>query len=338
MIHETQTQTTALIPFEYNSQPVRVVQDENGEPWWVAKDVCAILGISNHRTTLATVLYDDEKGVHKVDTPGGIQKLRTVNGSGLFALIFRSRKPDAKRFRKWITSEVIPSLRRNGYYTMPNLEIDHSPLRVAILNYRESFGRGADADISKTTGVDPNIISRIARGTTRTPSAETWSALYRARPDIIPAPPWVDSRAAKPQDFPEPAHAHGISAADRRRAASLIEKAAEAQRESARLCVEAADLLRSRGVHKTDTPFNQSELFDNHPTIDSNGVMTGAPGSIPMPPGSPYRSYHEWAARKGYSSSTAQRVMAEYRANPNKVQTGPVGRRLLADIKAELLH
>lgn len=103
---------------------VRVVE-KDGEPWFVAKDVCVCLDISNSRDALTT-LDDDEKGVAIADTPGGPQEMQTVSESGFYTLVFKSRKPEAKAFRKWVTSEVIPAIRKTGKYELPinpNVEI-----------------------------------------------------------------------------------------------------------------------------------------------------------------------------------------------------------------------
>lgn len=88
----------------------------DGEPWFVAKDVCEVLGIADH-TTATRDLENNEKGTHSMRTLGGNQTVLIVNESGLYALIFKSRKPKAKAFRKWVTSEVLPSIRKTGGYT-----------------------------------------------------------------------------------------------------------------------------------------------------------------------------------------------------------------------------
>lgn len=103
-----------LVKFEFKSHEVRTVVID-GEPWFVAKDVCEILEIANSRDAI-TSLDEDEKGVAITDTPGGKQSLTTVSESGLYALIFKSRKPQAKAFRKWVTSEVLPQIRKTGKY------------------------------------------------------------------------------------------------------------------------------------------------------------------------------------------------------------------------------
>jgi prophage antirepressor-like protein len=101
--------------FKFDESVVRVAMTV-GEPWFVAKDVCDIL---EHSDTSKAVerLDDDERGTNIVRTPGGPQTMLTVNESGLYALIFTSRKPEAKRFRKWVTSEVLPEIRKTGRYS-----------------------------------------------------------------------------------------------------------------------------------------------------------------------------------------------------------------------------
>ncbi len=96
---------------------VRTIVIDN-EPWFVAKDVCEVLEISNSRGAISS-LDDDEKGVANTDTLGGKQEMSIINESGLYSLVLRSRKPEAKIFRKWITSEVIPSIRKNEVYMTP---------------------------------------------------------------------------------------------------------------------------------------------------------------------------------------------------------------------------
>ena len=100
--------------FKFDESPVRAVM-QGDQPWFVAKDVCDILGIANPRDAIAE-FDDDERGVVNADTPGGRQELNAVNESGLYALIFASRKPDAKRFRKWVTGTVLPEIRKTGSY------------------------------------------------------------------------------------------------------------------------------------------------------------------------------------------------------------------------------
>jgi anti-repressor protein len=103
-----------LVIIESGPNKVRV-QGIDGEPQFLAKDVCAVLDLEKPRSSCA-LLDDDEKDVHSVDTPGGEQKMLVISESGLYSLVLRSRKENARAFRKWITSEVIPSIRKTGVY------------------------------------------------------------------------------------------------------------------------------------------------------------------------------------------------------------------------------
>ena len=137
-----------VTPFLFENEAlVRVVTGTDGLPWFVAADVCRALGIRNNRDAVEN-LDEDEKGVANTDTPGGNQDLLTVSESGLYALIFRSRKPEAVRFRKWVTGEVLPSIRRTGSYTAPPIttpvDVDaDEPLnvrRALVAECRQTFG------------------------------------------------------------------------------------------------------------------------------------------------------------------------------------------------------
>lgn len=93
---------------------VRVVE-RSGEPWFVAADVCRALGLDSTGKAL-TRLDDDEKGVNSIRTLGGSQMMTIINESGLYALVLGSRKPEAKAFKRWVTHEVLPAIRRTGRY------------------------------------------------------------------------------------------------------------------------------------------------------------------------------------------------------------------------------
>lgn len=105
-----------LRTFAFDHMPVRVVE-RDGEPWWFIADICAVLEISNTRDA-GSRLDADEKGVALTDTPGGPQQVTILNESGLYSLILGSRKPEAKVFKKWITSEVLPAIRKTGAYSV----------------------------------------------------------------------------------------------------------------------------------------------------------------------------------------------------------------------------
>lgn len=100
--------------FRYHNSRVRVV-NQDGTAWFVAKDVCDILEITNYRNAVSR-LKDTMKGVHTVDTPGGKQDMVTVNEAGLYKLVFTSRKEEAEHFTDWIALEVLPSIRKHGIY------------------------------------------------------------------------------------------------------------------------------------------------------------------------------------------------------------------------------
>ena len=107
-----------IIIFNHLGNNVRVMTDEQGEPLFVLKDVCNALGITNTRNVSAR-LDEDMKGVCPVDTLGGTQQLTVINEPGLYEVIIRSDKPEAKAFRRWVTSEVLPSIRKHGMYATP---------------------------------------------------------------------------------------------------------------------------------------------------------------------------------------------------------------------------
>lgn len=121
---------SAPVVYPFDSFSVRVVLID-GDPWFVAADVCDALGIRKHRDALSK-LDADERGSVKVDTLGGVQELAAVNESGLYTLILRCRgatKPGTipHRFRKWVTGDVLPSIRKTGSYQSP---LPHAPARV----------------------------------------------------------------------------------------------------------------------------------------------------------------------------------------------------------------
>lgn len=90
----------------------------NGEPYFVGKDVATILGYSNPRDAISKHVDDEDKGVAKCDTLGGVQDLTMINESGLYSLILSSKMPTAKKFKHWVTSEVLPSIRKTGSYSI----------------------------------------------------------------------------------------------------------------------------------------------------------------------------------------------------------------------------
>ncbi len=92
----------------------------NNEPWLVGKDVANILGYSNPQKAIRDHVYEEDKGVNEMVTPGGKQNVTIINESGVYSLIFGSKLPNAKKFKHWVTSEVLPSLRKTGRYEIPS--------------------------------------------------------------------------------------------------------------------------------------------------------------------------------------------------------------------------
>lgn len=177
---------SALAVFSFQEEhQVRVVMI-NGEPWFVAKDVCDALRLVNSRKALMS-LDEDEKGVTLSYTPGGEQKLNIISESGLYTLILRCRDAvkqgtTAWRFRKWVTNEVLPSIRKNGEYVY----IEPEPMRAAEpLNWRQKeYLRGLINDIAQSFQYRNSWISGV------------WLALRRACRNPSPNPITVDDLPA----------------------------------------------------------------------------------------------------------------------------------------------
>lgn len=94
----------------------------DGEPWFVGKDVALALGYSNHRDALRKHVDSEDKGESQIATPSGTQQMTIINESGMYSLIFGSKLESAKRFKRWVTSEVLPALHKTGTYTIPGAE------------------------------------------------------------------------------------------------------------------------------------------------------------------------------------------------------------------------
>lgn len=110
---------------------VRAVE-VNGEPYFVGKDVAEILGYSNSRKAISDHVDEEDKGVTKCDTLGGVQELTVINESGLYSLILRSQLPSAHKFKRWVTSEVLPTIRKHGVYAVEDLINNPDALITAL--------------------------------------------------------------------------------------------------------------------------------------------------------------------------------------------------------------
>ena len=117
---------------------IRVVRDEDGEPWFVAKDVLDVLDLDK---TALRKLDEDEKGVDSIHTPGGEQQMTIVTEPGFYKLVMRSRKPEAKAFQRWVTHEVLPALRRDGGYMVARDETPEQTMARAVLLAQQTIDR-----------------------------------------------------------------------------------------------------------------------------------------------------------------------------------------------------
>lgn len=109
----------AIQTFNYNGKNVRTVEMD-GEPWFVLKDVCQILGITDHKVAARRLEEDEVCLIPLTDSMGRKQQMTIINESGLYNIVLRSDKNEAKPFRKWVTSEVLPSIRKHGAYVTPS--------------------------------------------------------------------------------------------------------------------------------------------------------------------------------------------------------------------------
>lgn len=228
--------TNAVQPFFFNAHEVRGLAID-GDPWFVAKDVCDVLEIQNV-TQAVSSLDEDERSMYCIGRQG---EVNIVSESGLYALVFKSRKPEARAFRKWVTAEVLPALRRRGSYETPQArsrisrsDVFHhrGPLSATGLDIRYTLDLtrialrpcpATLAMVERLTGVDLSDISERIREEARlnhpteslfedfiaestTPAPGVWvnaSALYRAFLDWFHSRPRQDGRGA----VPAPTHA-----------------------------------------------------------------------------------------------------------------------------------
>lgn len=139
-----------LIPFHFDAHEIRVQVDSSGDPWWIAKDVCDVLSIKNPTDALK-ILEPHEKALEKIEgMPYAPHGVNLINEAGLYRLIFRSNKPDAKRFQSWVFGEVLPTIRKTGKYEPTVPAIDHHPDLRAIVTLATGLAEARDiADAAK---------------------------------------------------------------------------------------------------------------------------------------------------------------------------------------------
>ena len=120
---------SSLQMLSFQGQRVRMLE-QDGQPWWVLRDVCEVLGIKQSVRVSERLDGDEVNQAHLADARGRRQKTTIISESGLYAVLLRSDKPLARPFRKWVTSEVLPSIRRTGSYTVPQVQ----PVQPALLS------------------------------------------------------------------------------------------------------------------------------------------------------------------------------------------------------------
>lgn len=138
-----------LMNFNFTGSDIRVVT-KNGEPWFVAKDVANVLGISNVADNIKNY-PDKEKDIDSVYTLGGKQKMATISEAGLYRMIFQSRKPEAERFKDWVFNEVLPSIRKTGHYAVMNEE----PKEIFIARALIAAGQMLEEKNAKIKELEP---------------------------------------------------------------------------------------------------------------------------------------------------------------------------------------
>lgn len=136
--------------FKYENNDVRTVE-MNGEPWFVLKDVCGVLGLSTPARVAERLDGDEVSQTHFTDSIGRKQETTVINESGLYSVILRSDKPAAKPFRKWVTSEVLPSIRKNGGYIAGQEQMTPEELMAKALLVANKTLAERDARISELT-------------------------------------------------------------------------------------------------------------------------------------------------------------------------------------------
>ena len=134
------TNPNSPVLFNFNGIAVRVIDNESGI-WFVAADVCRVLELGNVSQSVSR-LDEEERGIISNDTPSGEQKMVVINESGLYSLVLGSRKPEARTFKKWVTSEVLPSIRKTGAYALA----ERIPTNRTPQNFVEALRLAADAE------------------------------------------------------------------------------------------------------------------------------------------------------------------------------------------------
>lgn len=119
--------------FNFENHNVRALMIDD-EPYWVGKDVASVLGYMKPTDAVRKHVDVEDRGISKIETPSGVQEMTVINESGLYSLILSSKLPSAKKFKRWVTSEVLPALRKTGGYKLPDNPMDILKLTYEALN------------------------------------------------------------------------------------------------------------------------------------------------------------------------------------------------------------
>lgn len=163
-----------IVAFNYEEQQVRTIE-KNSEPWFVGKDVADILGYTDTAQAVRKHIDDEDKGVVEMTTPGGKQNMVIINESGLYSLILSSKLPTARAFKRWVTSEVLPAIRKTGGYKI-------TPAQQNRLDIMERNSRAREASLWL------RISAQVKSDTYRQVCASYASTVLAGR-EVIPLPP-----------------------------------------------------------------------------------------------------------------------------------------------------
>ena len=155
--------------FNFEDNEVRT-QTINGEPWFVGKDVADILGYSNPAKAIRDHVDDEDKGQNDTFTPGGMQIMTIVNESGLYSLVFKSQLRSAKRFKRWVTSEVLPTIRKTGSYQIPADPMDALRLMFQATEHTQEKVNQVDARVihlEQNVKLEPGEYTYIGKSISR---------------------------------------------------------------------------------------------------------------------------------------------------------------------------
>lgn len=156
-----------IFNFEENDVRTQVINDE---PWFVGKDVADILGYTNPSKALRDHVDDEDKGQNETFTPGGMQVMTIINESGLYSLVFKSQLPSAKRFKRWVTSEVLPTIRKTGSYQIPADPMDALRLMFQATEHTQEKVKQVDARVihlEQNVKLEPGEYTYIGKSISR---------------------------------------------------------------------------------------------------------------------------------------------------------------------------